>query len=315
MKAILIHIGLCAAMILCVSDVALSQVGPATITKTVGVPPLHMITVELGEKLCVKLEVNNPYSNPVLVDDNLGSALKYIAGTCMLDGASLMPTHSGNMISFLVEPGEHVITYEFQVVQVEASNTYIKNVAQVHNLEYNVEGEDALQITLSPYGGFFKWLSCRSYSDYPDYLPALPLGEDIVFVMEVNIRNYFDFTMQSVEVRDDLPAEFEIDECWCETGKLAVTTKKGKAQKVSWTWAIGDLPPTAPPPHEDDEDDGDDGVSSKIWLSTALNPAGKQHFISPGEYDVAKAVVIKFTDPSTGNQLRANTGSVKVVAQ
>jgi hypothetical protein len=304
MKPILLHIVLCAAMILCISNAVLGQSGSATITKTV--EGLHMITVELGDKLSVKLQVNNPYSNPVLVNDDLGSALKYIAGTCMLDGAYLTPTLNDNIISFSMEQGSHEITYEFQVVQVEASNTYINNVAQVHDPDCNVDNEDSLQITLSPYGGFFKWLSCESYSEYPDDLPALPLGEDIVFVMEVNIRNYFDFTMQSVEVRDDLPAEFEVDDYWCETGDLTVTTKNGKAKKVCWTWSIGDLAPTAPPP--------DDGISSKIWLSTALNPAGKQHFISPGEYDIAKAVVIKFTDPSTGYELRANTGSVSVYA-
>lgn len=92
MKPKLIHIVLCATMILCIGNAAMGQSDPATITKTIG--GLHVISVELGEKLCVMLEVNNPYDEPVLVVDNLGSTLKYMAGTCTLDGVSLTPTHT-----------------------------------------------------------------------------------------------------------------------------------------------------------------------------------------------------------------------------
>jgi hypothetical protein len=300
MKPIFLHIVLCAAMILCIGNVALGQDGPATITKTID--SLKIISAELGDKLYVKLEVNNPYSNPVLVDDNLGSALKYIAGTCMLDGTSLTPTFNDNMISFLVEMGNHVITYEFQVVQVEASNTYINNLAHVYSPDFAVEDEDAVQITLSPYNGFFKWLSSNDYN----IEEPLPLEEDLKFTMEVNVRNYFNFTMEDLEVSDDLPAEFEIDECLSlDMGDIVLRTMKGKAKKVRWVWTIGDLDPP---------DATDDGVSLKLIVSTALNPSGKQHFISPGWYDIAKEVVIKCKDPLTGNQLRANTGSLSVYA-
>jgi hypothetical protein len=300
MKPTLLRIVLCAAMILCIGNAARGQVTQATITKTID--GLKKISAELGDILCVKLEVNNPYSNPVLVDDDLGSALRYIAGTCMLDGASLTPTVSDNMISFLFEPGYHVITYQFQVVQVEASNRYINNVAQVHGF-YLAEDEDAVQITLSPYDGFFKWLSSNDYN----LTEPLPLGEDLKFTMEINVRNHFNFAMEDLEVRDDLPAEFEVDECLSlDMGGIVLRTMKGKAKKTRWTCTIGDL--------DSNSSNAADGVSLKLIVSTALNPAGKQHFISPGWYDVAKQVVVKCKDPLTGNELRANTGSVSVYA-
>ena len=287
-------------MILYINGAVLGQGGSATITKTI--EGLNMISAELGDKLCVKLEVKNPYTNPILVDDDLGGALKYIVGTCLLDGAYLTSTLSDNMISFLVETGYHVITYEFQVVQVEASNVYINNVARVHNPDFAVDDEDAVQITLSPYDGFFKWLSSNDYNiEQP-----LPLGEDLKFTMEINVRNCLNFTMDDLEVSDDLPAELKVDECLSiDMGNIVLRIMKGKAKKVRWIWAIGDL---APPGTTDD------GVSLKLIVSTARNPAGKQHFISTGWYDVAKEVVIKFKDPSTGFQLHANTGSVSVYA-
>lgn len=286
------------AVLLCLGHASL---GEAAITKTmvIGDKEYEWISAKLGDRVCVKLTVDNGDSNPVLVEDELGSALRYMAGTCELDGIPLTPTISDNTISLLILPGSHEITYEFQVVEVGADNATISSIARVH-VPASVE-TDSVTITLCKYLGFYKWLGCLDYPKYPENPTALPLQENIEFVMNIFVRNHFDFTIKDLEISDDLPAELQVDEYYPEEADVQEKISNGKAQKVRWIWTVGDL-----------------GVGDEtylnIYLSTALNPAGKQHFVSPGWYDVAKKIVVKFRDPWTGNELRAYTGSESVYA-
>lgn len=291
-------------MILCVGNAAISQ-ATVTITKTIESQDKswEQISATLGDILCVKLVVCNPYGGPVLVVDNLGSACTYMAETCKLDGISLTPAVHNNKISLPVGPGEHEITYKFQVVQVEAYNMYINCEACICDPDSNPESKDSIRIQLCRYPGLFKWLWCSSHDPM-----ALPLGENIVWVMDICVRNEFCFTMKDLVVTDNLAAEFEVDEWWWEVDdwwptadmKMKIRTK-GNSKKVTWTWTIGDLDPSQKSP------------LLKFLISTDLNPAGKQEFTSPGCYELNSGVVIKFKDPMTGNQLSAHTGPVFAV--
>jgi len=241
----------------------------------------------------VKLVVDNPYDGPILVVDKLNSAFTYMDGSCTLDGVCMEPMVNSNKISFLVEPGCHEITFTVQVVQVEAYNIYINNVAEVYDPDCNVDGEDSVIIMLCRYK-IHKWLCSHTH---PDIMP-LPLGEKIGWLMEICVENTFLFTIQDVIVKNNLAAELEVDEHVVETGKVVMKTK-GKSQKVKLKWTIGDLSP---------------GSVSSLWfyVSTDLNPVSKQEFTSPGCYELNSGSVVKFKDPLTGNQLSAHTGSVYV---
>jgi hypothetical protein len=116
--------------------------------------------------------------------------------------------------------------------------------------------------------------------------------------MEIHVVNTFPFTMQDVVVTDNLAAELKLD-CYSPSTADVVTRTRGKSEKVKLTWTIGDLSP---------------GSASSLWLyvSTDLNPAGKQEFTSPGCYELNSGSVVKFKDPITGSQLSAHTGSVYV---
>ncbi|MHC4352643.1 MAG: hypothetical protein ACYS0H_07990 [Planctomycetota bacterium] len=298
MKPTLLHIVLCAAVILCIGNTALGQsivdsepVLKATIAKTI--EGREEMSAFLGDVLCVKLVVENPYTGPVLVVDNLHSAFTYMPGTCMLDGVCVTPTLNGNRISMLVGAGSHEISFMFQVVQVEAYNTYISNVAEVHNPDSNVDDEDCVIIKLCRFK-IHKWLWSHTH---PGIMP-LPMGEEIGWVMEIRVVNTFPFIMQDVVVKDNLAAELEVDGYSAETGEVELETK-GKSKKVKLTWTVGTLFPGS-------------RSSLRVYVSTDLNPAGKQEYTSPGCYELNSGSVVKFKDPLTGNQLSAHTGSVRV---
>jgi hypothetical protein len=285
-------------MILCIGNAAMGQITEpvveevqATISKTV--QGLEEMSAYLGDILCVKLVVDNPYPVPVLVIENLGSPFTYMGGSCTLDGASVAPTNNDGKMSFLVEPGEHVITFTAQVVQVEAYNMYISNVAEVHDPDCNVDCQDSVRIKLCRFK-IHKWL--WSYT-HPGIMP-LPMREEIGWVMEISVKNTFPFTMQDVVVSDRLAAELKLDYYLPATADV-VTKLQGKSEKVSLTWNIGTLSPGS-------------SASLKLYVSTDLNPSGKQEFTSPGCYELNSGSVVKFKDPLTGNQLSAHTGSVHV---
>lgn len=301
MKSIFVHTVLCTAMTLCIGNTALCQIAEivpedvhATITKTV--QDREEISAYLGDILCVKLVVENPYDGPVLVFESLGSAFTYMDGSCMIDGTCVTPTNTDGKMSFLVEPGSHEIKFMAQVVQVEAYNIYISNVAEVHDPDCNVDDEDSVIIRLCRYK-IHKWLWSHTH---PGIMP-LPLGDEIGWIMEIRVVNTFPFTTQNVVVTDNLAAELEVDGYLAETGMVELKTK-GKSDKVTLKWTIGDISP---------------GSGYSLWLnvSTDLNPSGKQEFTSPGCYELNSGSVVKFIDPLTGNQLSAHTGSVKVVVQ
>lgn len=301
MKTILLHIALCAAVILCIGNAAPCQSIEdgepvlediqATITKTV--EGREQISAYLGDILCVKLVVENPYDVPILVVENLNNAFTYMNGSCMLDSTCVEPMANGNKLSFLIEPGCHEINFTFQVVQVEAYNMYISNVAEVCDPDCNVDDEDSVIIKLCRYN-IHKWLWSHTH---PGIMP-LPLGEEIGWLMEIRVVNTFPFTIQDVVVTDNLAAELEVDGYLAETGEVVMKTQ-GKSEKVKLTWTIGDLSPVS-------------GASLWLTVSTDLNPSGKQEFTSPGCYELNSGSVVKFIDSLTGNQLSAHTGSVHV---
>jgi len=301
MKTILLHITLRAAMILCIGNAALGQITEpvmddiqATITKTV--QDSEEISAYLGDILCVKLVVDNPYCGPVLVVDNLNSAFTYMDESCTLNGVCMKPMVNGSKISFLVEPGCHEINFTCQVVQVEAHNIYISNVAEVHDPDCNVDDEDSVIIKVCRYK-IHKWLC--SYT-HPGIMP-LPMREEIGWIMEIYVVNTFPFTIQNVVITDNLAAELKLDYYLPATTDV-VTKTQGKSKKVKLKWTIGDLSPGS-------------SASLKLYVSTDLNPSGKQEFTSPGCYELNSGSVVKFIDSLTGNQLSAHTGSVKVVVQ
>jgi len=87
----------------------------------------------------------------------------------------------------------------------------------------------------------------------------------------------------SVVVTDRLGAELEIDPPFPEsiTHGTATYTVQGGSDKVFLTWNIGHL-------------NAFEQASLRFWISTDINPNGKQEYTSPGCYELNSGATLKF---------------------
>jgi hypothetical protein len=126
---------------------------------------------------------------------------------------------------------------------------------------------------------------------------VIKVGEEVKFLMVIQVRNPSRMPWTNVKVKDRFAAELEIDgiPVGPTHGDLELTTK-GKSEKVFLEWEIGDLGPL-------------EVANLVLHVSTDENPAGKQEYTSPGIYEFNSGAVLKFRDPR-GKQHSFETGSI-----
>jgi hypothetical protein len=244
---------------------------------------------DLGDILTVTLNVGVPAGLTMEVEDHLPNFLQYLLGTFEVDGLPVIPTVENGVISTIVGPGDHTITFDVIVDSVEEMPVTDTNWAY---LKYNDEviDEDSEDITVYPYCGFHKWAYLLSTEDGDE---ILEVGENIVWRLVIWVTNLYDWTMTDVVVTDRLAAELEIDEVELVTHGLFTSTKKGN---IKMTWTIGDLEPG-------------ETATLMLQISTKMHK-GKQKYTSPGHYELNSGATLKFKNPD-GIQLSAHTGPIE----
>ncbi|MFX1531573.1 MAG: hypothetical protein ACFFBC_10710 [Promethearchaeota archaeon] len=141
----------------------------------------------------------------------------------------------------------------------------------------------------------FDWLANK------DSAPLnIEVETEVEWAVEIKVTNSFDYMMENVLITDRFGAEIEIDELFPSMithGTVSYATK-GKSEKVFLTWDVGDLLP---------------GETARLifLVSTDLNPAGKQEYTSPGDYELNSGSTLKFKD-FEDIQLSAVTNSIYV---
>ncbi len=122
-----------------------------------------------------------------------------------------------------------------------------------------------------------------------------------VWTVVIKLTNNFQGPICGAVVKDRLGAELEIYEPWripwITPGTFVSFTTRGKSKKVFLTWEIGDLNP---------------GEEAKLvfYISTDLNPAGKQEYTSPGCYELNSGATLKYI--YEGVQFSEETGSIYI---
>jgi uncharacterized repeat protein (TIGR01451 family) len=140
---------------------------------------------------------------------------------------------------------------------------------------------------------------------------TVSVGEDVQWAIVMDIVNTFSYTMEDTIIKDNFGAEIELDDFDSskpEIDEVLIThgtwsyRLKGKSQKVSLHWDIGDLLPT-------------ETARLVLLVSTDKNPAGHQEYSSPGVYELNSGATLKFIDPEQEVQLSAYTDSILVTAE
>jgi hypothetical protein len=149
-----------------------------------------------------------------------------------------------------------------------------------------------------------KYCNFNKYFDFlydnGDYDGVIEVGENIVWQFTISLYNDMPWAMEGLSIRDNFGAELELDEePYVSQGEVDVKLK-GKSQKVTLFWDVGDLAP------------GETAYLT-VQVSTDLNPAGHQEYTSPGTYQLNSGAVLWFDDP-TGLQYSAHTPIVEVTA-
>jgi len=110
---------------------------------------------------------------------------------------------------------------------------------------------------------------------------TIPLNTNVQWLIEIEIHT--DSAIDDVVVTDRLGAELEIDLPFPAsiTHGTASYTTQGGSNKVFLTWNIGDLP-------------ADTYAAFTFWISTDINPAGKQEYTSCGCYELNSGATIKY---------------------
>jgi hypothetical protein len=243
---------------------------------------------DLGDVLTVTLEVGVPAGLTMEVEDELPDFVSYVIGTFEVDGAPVIPTVVGGVISTTVGAGDHTITFDVIVDSVEEIPVTGTNWAYLKHNGETID-EDSDDITVYQYCGFQKWAYLESTGD-GDLI--LEVGEEIVWTLMIWVTNTYDWTMTDVVVTDRLAAEIEIDEVLLVTHGTFDWTTKGN---IKMTWDVGDLEPG-------------DTATLILEISTKVFK-GKQKYTSPGWYELNSGATLKFKNPD-GIQLSAHTGSI-----
>jgi hypothetical protein len=243
----------------------------------------------LGDILPVELDVCVPCDYTMTVEDHLPTFLNYVPGTFEVDGTPVLPTITDNVISTDVECGGHTITFDTQIIQVEAEEYGEYNWAY---LVYDGEtvAEDSAWVKTYPYEGFTKY-ACLILSG-PEDDTYIDLNEDVHWKFYIIVENIYDYTINDVVITDRLAAELEIDNVDYVSKGDFYYPKKGN---VKMTWEIGTLAP---------------GEEAKLVLeiSTKMNKKW-QEYTSAGTYEINSGAVVKFIGLN-GFQHSAHTGQI-----
>lgn len=111
----------------------------------------------------------------------------------------------------------------------------------------------------------------------------IEVGEKVIWKMEIYLKNDRDESgWTDVVVTDNLAAELQIDSIWkSDSSDIVDTYTKGKSEKVHLTWYVGTL-------------NFNEDATLVIYVSTDLNPAGKQEYTSPGTYELNSGPTMKY---------------------
>lgn len=110
---------------------------------------------------------------------------------------------------------------------------------------------------------------------------VVEVGENCVWLVTIYLVNDQGAPMTNVKVTDNLGGELEIDSyVYISKGTVDVVTT-GASEKIHLTWNVGNL-----------------AVGEPAWLifyiSTDINPGGKQEYTSPGEYFLNSGPTMKW---------------------
>jgi hypothetical protein len=228
----------------------------------------------LSDILTVELDVEVPTGYTMTVEDHLPTFLKYVPGTFEVDDVPVIPTVTDGIISTVVGEGDHIITFDVQIIQVEAVDYGEDNWAYLLYDDETV-AEDNVWVNTYPYEGFNKYACLILWGPEDD--TYIDLNEDVYWKFNIIVENIYDYTITDVVITDRLAAELEIDYVDdVSKGTFSYTTKGN----VKMTWTIGELAP---------------GEEAQLILeiSTAMNKKW-QEYTSPGTYEINSGAVVKF---------------------
>ncbi|MFX0209352.1 MAG: hypothetical protein ACFFDT_25435 [Candidatus Hodarchaeota archaeon] len=105
--------------------------------------------------------------------------------------------------------------------------------------------------------------------------------ENIIFRVTFWINNWSDDDWTDAIVTDNLNAELEVDYVVPpDIGEVYVTTK-GKSETATLTWDIGIIPAHSK-------------AKLVFYISTDINPGGKQEYTTPGDYEINSGARYKY---------------------
>lgn len=130
----------------------------------------------------------------------------------------------------------------------------------------------------------------------------IEVGEQVVWILSIVLTNNLTSTMTDVVVKDNLAAELAINTTFGfhkTKGSVSYYTT-GASEKVHLTWQVGDLAP---------------GEMVVLWFKvfTDLNPAGRQEYTSPGEYELNSGPTMKFEIDGIQDSWELNSITITVV--
>jgi hypothetical protein len=271
----------------------------------------------LGDHITVTLHVTDGVVGQTVVD-TLPDPLKYIDGTLNVTGGNATcKTSEGEIVCTLAENATYTITFDVQVVEVQAEAVNATNWAYLYDGTTEVDSHSA-NITLHPYEGFEK-VATIVYEDNPN--GEIEVGELVTWNMTITVPNNFAWNITDAVLKDNLGGELgmagdevdndrdkpkEVDEGdWGDLapeyntipdGDLTFKTP-GKSNKVHF-WI-----------EEIDITTGD-SLNFVLGIFTDRNPSkwGQQCYTSTYEnHPLNSGATLKFTDPDTGLQLSAHT--------
>jgi hypothetical protein len=333
----------------------ITEVLKAEIDKTVEAADSG-VDADLGDHLTVELVVDNPYSENVTVVDELPDGLAYIPDidpvtvgnqNLTIDGSDATPTLVDNTVSVEVGPGSHTIVFEVQVVEVQADEVTVDNVAKVYApAATEPDNTDSVDITLYPYDGFGKDVEVAVYVDDWDYddeigivgdtidpWDQVPMETQVVWVMFIWVEDVVgdevDMTDVDVLVKDNLGGDLtlyafdpedteEPFDIWQELVAYTFEGFLGIVVDDRFDAVTRGNTDKIQMSWEIDEFDGDETLL--ILPGTDLNPGQKKKDAPKWEYTTAddhylnSGATLKFVDPDTGLQLSAHTPALMVTA-
>jgi hypothetical protein len=241
----------------------------------------------LGDTRTITLDVLVPTGFTMTVEDQLPNGLNYVPGSFEVNGVSITPMVLDGTVSTTLGAGSYTIEFDVIVTQTGASLVIVENWAYLKDNGATV-AQASVDIWIHPYRGFTKHADLISTGDGD---LVIEVGEDVVWLMVIEVENTLAWTMEDVVVTDRFGAEIEIDnfapgDTIPATRGSASYFTKGKSDKIFLTWEVGDLAP------------GETAVLA-FEVSTDTNPGkGKgeplQEYTSPGHYELNSGAVLKF---------------------